>query len=144
MSPRLLAAIRLLLLPAFAWAGFATYGFSLEFFATAIPTPQDRPLIFGALLVQGFSAAALVAILFCYPLAFIYRKFATTMVLIMVLRLPELIDFNRHPIALTISVYEVLTFVVLLVVGTWLAYSHLMRSNIAVKRVAPQAVRPLP
>lgn len=130
MSPRLLAAIRLLMLPAFAWAGFIAYGYSLEFFATSIPTPTDRSLIFGALIAQGFAAAALVSILFCYPLAFIYRKSAITIALIMVLpvlalRLPELTAFNRHPIALAISVYEVLAYAVLLVAGAWLANSHL-------------------
>lgn len=134
MSLRLLAVIRLLMLPALAWAGFIIYGYSLEFFATAIPTPQDRSLIFGALLVQGFAAAALVSILFCYPLAFIYRKSAITIALIMALpvlalRLPELTAFDRHPVALAISAYEVLAYAVLLVAGAWLAHGHLMRSE---------------
>lgn len=124
------------MLPALTWAGFISYGFSLEFFATTIPTPQDRSLIFGSLLAQGFAAAALVAILFCYPLAFIYRKFAVTAALIMALpvlalRLPELTAFDRHPIALAISVYEVLAYATLLVAGAWLAHGHLMYSNIA-------------
>lgn len=64
MSPRLLAAIRLLMLPAFALANFIAYISSLEFFATFMSIPEDKPLIYGALLVKGFAAAALV----CNPL----------------------------------------------------------------------------
>ena len=141
MSPRHLAAVRLLILPALVCAGFIIYGRSLEFFSISIPTPQDRPLIFGALLAQGFVAATVVSILFCYPLAFIYRKSAIYVALIMavpvlVLRLPELTAFDRHPIALAISAYEVLAYAVLLVAGAQLAHSHLMRSNNSFKRTA--------
>lgn len=71
MSPRFLNAIRLLLAPALAGAGFITYAYSLEFFATSIPIPRESSLIYGVLLMQGFAAAALVSVIFCYPLAFI-------------------------------------------------------------------------
>ncbi len=137
------------MLPALVWAGFIVYGNSLEFFATAIATPQDRRLIFGALLAQGFAAAALVSVLFCYPIAFIYRKFAVTIALIMTLpvmvfSLPELTKFDRNPIALAISWYEILSYAVLLVAGAWLAHRHLTRSDVAVKRNTPGVARPLP
>lgn len=136
------ALLRLLMFPVLAWAGFVAYGYSLDFFTTAIPTPKDRSLIFGVLLAQGFTAAALVSVLFCYPLAFIYRKSAATTAFVMALpvlalRLPELTAFDRHPIALAISAYEVFAYAVLLVAGAELAHRHLARSNIAVKRDAP-------
>lgn len=149
MTPRPFAAIRLLLLPVLVWAGFVAYGYNVEFFGQLIPTPQDRSLVFGALLAQGFLAAAVISILFSYPLALIYRKSAVAVALVMalpvlVLRLPELSAFDRHPVALAISAYEVFAYAVLLVAGAWLAQRHLARSNIAVKRDAPQAAHPLP
>lgn len=148
MTPRSFTAIRLLLLPVLIWLGFVAYGYNLEFFGLHIPTPKDRSLVFGALLAQGFLAAAVISILFSYPLALIYRKsavaVATVMVIpVLVLRLPELSSFDRHPIALAISAYEVFAYAVLLVAGAWLAQGHLARSNIAVKRDALDA-RPLP
>jgi hypothetical protein len=124
------------MLPALVLAGFIAYAYSLEFFATAIPIPRNKQFVFGALLAQGFAAAALVSVLFCYPLAFIYRKFAITIALIMTLpvlvfRLSELTKFDRSPIAIAISWYEILVYAALLVAGAWLAHRHLIRSNIS-------------
>lgn len=135
MPRRLLTAIRLLMLPAFAFAGLMTYSFGLEFFGSVIPIPEDKSFIFATLLAQGFAVAVLVSILFCYPLAFIYRKFASTAALMMALlvlalRLPELLEFDRHPIALAISAYEVFAYAALLVVGAGLANDHIIRFRI--------------
>ena len=146
MTPRPFAAIRLLLLPVFVWAGFVAYGYNVEFFGQLIPIPQDRSLVFGALLAQGFLAAAVISILFSYPLALIYRKSAVAVALVMalpvlVLRLPELSAFDRHPVALAISAYEVFAYAVLLVAGTWLAQRHLARSNPVFKRDSPRSGR---
>ena len=141
MSSRLFAAIRLLLLPVLIWAGFVAYGYNLEFFGEIIPIPEERSLIVGSLLAQGFLSAAVISVLFCYPLALLYQKSAVTVALVMslpllLLRLPELTAFDRHPIAIAISAYEVLTYTLLLVVGSWLAHSHLARSNPSLKRDA--------
>lgn len=149
MSPILFAAIRLLMLPVLTGTGFIAYGEGLEWFAKVIPIPQDRSLMFGALLAQGFAAAALVSILFCYPLAFIYGKSAMAIAFIMALpvlafRLPELVNVDRHPIALAISAYEVLAYSVLLLAGTGAACGHLMRAGDAGKPDQPQALRRLP
>ena len=146
MTPRPFAAIRLLLLPVFVWAGFVAYGYNVEFFGQLIPISQDRSLVFGALLAQGFLAAAVISILFSYPLALIYRKSAVAVALVMalpvlVLRLPELSAFDRHPVALAISAYEVFAYAVLLVAGAWLAQRHLARSNPAFKRDSPRSGR---
>jgi hypothetical protein len=146
MSQRLLVAIRLLMLPVLVLAGFMAYAYSLNFFVSVIPIPKDRSLVFGALLAQGFASAALVSILFCYPLAFIYRKFSIIIALVMILPvlvfyLPGLTRPGRNPIAIIISAYEILAYVVLLVAGAWLAHTHLMRSDI--KRNA-QVAHPLP
>ena len=135
MYSRSFTAMRLLLLPAFIWAGFVAYGYSLGVLGEIIPTPKEGSFVFGTLLAQGFLAAAVISILFCYPLAFLYQKSAVTVAMVMslpvfMLRLPELIAFDRHPIAMAISVYEVLTYGVLLVVGAWLAHRHLSRLSI--------------
>lgn len=149
MYSRSFTAIRLILLPAFVWAGFVAYGYSLEALGEIIPTPKEGSFVFGILLAQGFLAAAVISILFCYPLALLYRQLAVTVAMVMslpvlMLRLPELMAFDRHPVAIAISAYEVLTYGVLLVVGAWLAHSRLSSSNIAVKRDAQEEARPLP
>lgn len=149
MSPRLLFTTRLLVLPVFAWAGFVAYGYSLNLISEVIAIPKDRSLIYGVLLAQEFLSAASISILLCYPLAFIYRKSAATAAFavslpVLVLTLPDLMDFDRRPTALAISAYGVLAYTVLLVAGTWLAQEHLARANIATKRDAPQAARPFP
>jgi hypothetical protein len=134
MYSRSFTAIRLLLLPAFIWAGFVAYGYSLEALGDIIPTPKEGSFVVGTLLARGFLAAAVISILFCYPLALLYRKSAVTVAMVMslpvlMLRLPELMAFDRHPIAIAISAYGVLTYGVLLVVGARLAHSHLSSSK---------------
>ncbi len=152
MTSRLFTVIRLLLLPVLIGAGFIVYGHCMTFISDIFPMPVERglltfgtqmekSLIIGRLLTPGFLSAAVISILFCYPMAFLYKKSSVTVALLMTLpvlflRMPELTAFDRHPIALAISVYEVLAYALLLVVGTWLAYSHLARSNPSFKRTA--------
>lgn len=131
-------AIRLLLLPVLIWAGFVGYGYSLEFFGEIIPIPEERSLVLGALLAQGFLSAAVISVMFCYPVALLYQKSAATVALLMslpvlMLRIPEITAVGRHPLAIAISAYEVLAYGLLLVVGVWLAHRQLTRSNIAFK-----------
>ena len=136
-------------IPVAMWAGFITYAFSLEFFSAVIPIPEERSLIFSALIAHGFLAAAVVSGVFSYPIAIFYRKAAVAVALLIsvpvsVLLLPELSDFSRHPYTIIISGYHIFAYLVLLVAGVWLAHAHVMGSNIAVKRDTPQAARPLP
>lgn len=109
------------------------YGYGLEFFAIIIPIPEERSFVFSALLAQGFLAAALVSGIFSYPLAHIYRKNAVAVALVMsipvlVLRLPELLNFSRHPYSIAISGYEIIAYSVLMVVGVWQSYNHIEHS----------------
>ncbi|UXY16076.1 hypothetical protein N8I74_03365 [Chitiniphilus purpureus] len=141
MSPRLSAAIRLLLSPGFILAGFIVYGRSLEFLFELIPIPQGSSLVFGALIVQGFLAAAITSILFSHLLAIIYRKSAVVVALamalpVLVLRFPELPVFNSNAVTIIISSYEIFAYAVLLIAGTWLSQRHLAHSNAAVRRDA--------
>jgi len=132
-------AIRLLFIPVFIGAGFVLYGHMLEFLFGVIPIPKEHSFIFGVLLAQGFLAAASISILFCYPLAFIYQKYSIIVSLsmslpVLMFRLPGVVNFDRNPITTIIGVYEIAAYVLLLVVGTWLAYGHLSRSNMNPKQ----------
>lgn len=149
MSLRLLTTVRLIVLPVVIWAGFIAYAYSLDFFGEFISIPSEKSLVIGVLLAHNFLASAVVSVLFCYPLAFLYGRFAVATALamsvpVLALRLPELIDFERHPYSVAVSAYDILAYAVLLIVGAWLAHHHLARSIIAVKRDAPQAACPLP
>lgn len=137
--------IRAILLMLFAMAGFFVYGNALGYLSETIVAP-DRPLIFGALLLQGFIAALLVSALLCFPLAKVFRQHSPYAALaislpVLLLRAPEFLDPSRNFFALLISAYEVLAYTLLLVLGTRLAHKQLP-PNIPLQRDAPQAARP--
>lgn len=121
--------IRSILLILFAVAGFLVYGNALGYLGEIIVAP-DRPLTYGALLLQGFVAAALVSLLLCFPLAKVFHKHSPLAALaislpVLLLRAPEFLDPSRHVFALIISAYEVLAYALLLVLGAWLANKQL-------------------
>lgn len=126
-------ALRAVLLIGLAGAGFVVYGNALSYLSDVIAT-TDRSLIYGALLLQGFIAAALVAALLCFPLAKLFRQHAPYAALAvslpsLLLRAPELLDPGRHVFALIISAYEVLAYAFLLVLGAWVAHKQLAPNN---------------
>ena len=138
-------AIRSFLLILFAIAGFFVYGNALGYLSEII-VASDRPLIYGALMLQGFLAAALVSALMCYPLAKVFRQHSpyaalTISLPVLLLRIPEFLDPSRHVVALFMSAYEVLAYALLLVFGTWLAHKQLSPDP-ALQRDASQAARP--
>lgn len=140
-SLRMSLALRVLLLPVFAFLIFLLYGYSLEFFASAIPSSRESSFIYTTLLAQGFAAAALLSAVFSYPLAYVYRKGSVAIALIasapiLLLRLPELFIATRSPTAIAVSAYELGIFVTLLVGGAYFAHSHLARSNPSFHRTA--------
>lgn len=105
------------------------YRKALGYLGDAIVT-IDHSLIYGALMLQGFIAAALVAALLCFPLANVFRQHASYAALIVSLpvlqmRIPELLDSSRHAFSLLISVYEVFTYALLIILGTWSAHKQL-------------------
>ncbi|WP_200914933.1 hypothetical protein [Jeongeupia sp. HS-3] len=113
------------------------------------PLPKEHALVFGTLLAQGFIAAVVVSILFCYPLAFFYQKTAAALALIislptLILRLPELMAFGRNPAAIAISVYEIFSYPILLIAGAALAHRHLSLPEIATKQKTQQTTHRLP
>jgi hypothetical protein len=128
--------VRILLLPALAYALVFTYDYALGFMAQVLPRPESRVAIALALIVQGFVGASIVAVVFVYPLAFLYRRLSIVIALLMtvpvfILRLPELIDTTRTPASSLVSAYEIAAFAVLLVFGTLIAHRHLSRLNAA-------------
>lgn len=137
---------RAVLLPSLAGVGFLVYGNVLGYLGDVIAT-NDHSLIYGALLLQGFVAAALVAALLCFPLALVFRQHSPYAALavslpVLLLRVPELADSSRHVLALFISAYEVLAYAVLLVLGAWLAHKQLI-PNKMLHRDAPTSGAPL-
>lgn len=135
MNPTVLLVARLLSVPVFVFAGFAFYGNVLDFFASRLPLPKTHSLslFFGTLIAQGFLAAAATAVLFCYPLAYVYRKWAAAVALamavpVLAIAMPELMHL-RHPFAVVISAYDNLAYVTLLTAGSWLAHGHLVRQR---------------
>jgi hypothetical protein len=114
-----------------AVGGFTLYGLAIGYFSGVIPT-NDRDLVYGALMLQGFLAAALVAAVLAYPLAMLFRNWAVLAAVLVVLpalllRLPELTAPSRHT-ALLISLYEIGAYLVLVVAGTWLASRRLAKA----------------
>ena len=66
-------ALRAVLLLGLAGAGFVIYGNALNYVSEIIVT-TNHSLIYGAILLQGFIAAAFVAALLCFPLAKVFRQ----------------------------------------------------------------------
>lgn len=145
MSPVVLKLIRTVLVPVFAAAIMLVYGYVLGFLGDAIPRGESPFYLYAKIFAEGFLSASVVALIFDYPLAFVYRHHSFVAALFMTLpvlyfRLPGLIDSSRRPIALFLAAYEVGAFVVLLVLGTAFAYRHLLRSNLAFD---PDAQKPM-
>jgi hypothetical protein len=136
-------AIRSIFLVLLAIAGFLIYGNALGYLSEIIVAPT-RPLIYGALLLQGFIAAALVSALLCFPLAKVFRQHSPYAALaislpVLLLRAPEFLDPSRHAFAQLISAYEVLAYALLLVLGTWLAYKQLSPNTVLQGDASPAA-----
>ena len=139
MSAMLTMLVRIVLFPALAYAIVFAYDYALGFITHTLPRPESRVGISLILLSQGFLAASIVAVLFVYPLAYVYRRACVVVALLMTLpvlyvRLPELMDDHRAPVSSVVSAYEIAAFTVLLVLGTAIAHRHLLRLNQRPKR----------
>jgi hypothetical protein len=135
-SNLLLNLLRVLLVPMLMWQGFVIYGFSLDFFSNLIPIPAQRSLIYGAFMAQSFLASAVVSAVFSHAIAWIYRRFALVVAVLVALPvltfiLPEVFDSSRHPFALVISGYNVLAYTVLVIAGVWIAQKQRLKTKTA-------------
>ena len=126
-------AFRLFALLVLAFIGFIGYGQILDFCSRVIIT-RDPSLLYGALLIQGFIPAALIAAMLCYPLAKMFRDdsaFAAAAAGSPVLwfMLPGLLNWSGRTTTLFVYAYEILAYVLLLIVGTWLMHKRLAANN---------------
>src|SRR3982751_6409070 len=95
VSPVALTIVRAVLFPLFALSILLVYGRAVGWLGASMPYPVSRTLLFMSLMASGFLSASAVAVVFAYPLAWVYRHnafiaalFATLPVLY--IRLPEL------------------------------------------------------
>ena len=126
------------------WCSQYLYLFSIGFFSEFIPIHLEGDIVFVAMFARGFLAVSIVALLFCYPLALIFRKKAFIVAIamaftIVIPQLPMLIHFNTniyHSFVYVFAIYEFLTYMLMLVLFTRLVQNYLVRSNPAFKRDA--------
>lgn len=126
----LLNVVRWCLVPAFVWMGFIAYGLAHTYLEIALPASEMEMLVFLARLAQGFLAAVVTAFLFCYPVAYVYRRFAIGVAGLMTvpvffIYLPDLFDSTRGFYLTLGSGYQLGAYAVLLICGVWLARSQL-------------------
>ena len=129
----LATAFKLAVLPVLMLLCFFVYLESQNAIAQIIPLSESVGLsrVYGTIFAQEFIAACAIAIVFCYPLAMLYRKFAVGVavlvglpVLALICPLPSDYSMARH---LVPAVYRFLSFAVPLILGTWLARAQLLR-----------------
>lgn len=138
-------ALRAVLLLGLSGAGFVVYGNALNYVSEIIVT-TNHSLIYGAILLQGFIAAAFVAALLCFPLAKVFRQHSPYAALVvslpvLLLRVPELLNPARHMFALIVSAYEVLAYAFLLILGAWLAHKQLTHHSTILRGDTPELPR---
>lgn len=137
-------ALRAVLLLGLSGAGFVVYGNVLNYLSEIIVT-TNHSLIYGAIILQGFIAAAFVAALLCFPLAKVFRQHSPYAALavslpVLLIRVPELLNTSRHIFTLIVSVYEVLAYALMLVLGAWLTHKQLTHHS-SIQHAAPELPR---
>lgn len=123
-------ALRIVLLPAVMLAGFILYGQSIGLADILMPVASDHRLALPMLISQGFLAATLSAAVACFPLAWLYRRAAPGVAVL--ITLPVLYVAGPNPLrqdlrfaTTSIHAFELASFVILLVGATWLASRRL-------------------
>lgn len=125
--------LKLVALPLLMLLCLFVYANSLSLFTQIIPLPVSAGLmrVYGAIFAQEFLSACVMVLVFCYPLAKLYRGFAVGVavlvglpVLALIRPLPSDYSAIQHLIP---AVYRILCFAVPLILGTWLARAQLLR-----------------
>lgn len=126
-------AIKLAALPLLMLLCLVVHAKSLNTIAQILPLSESvgPTRVYGTIFAYDFIAACAVAIVFCYPLAMLYRKFSVGVAVLVGLPVLALIqpyssDFSTAR-QLVPAVYRVLSFAVPLILGTWLARAQLLR-----------------
>jgi hypothetical protein len=120
------SVLQALCLPLVLWAGFVAPSLLTRLAAQLMPLPAGGGLTIAVLMSQGFLAATLMAALCSYPLARLYGRRAVVVALLMsvpvlLVALPGFTETGRAPLAIFLSVWNLLALVTLLVGGTWIA-----------------------
>jgi hypothetical protein len=129
----LATAIKLAAIPYLMLLCLVVHAESLNAIAQILPLSESvgPTRVYGTIFAHDFIAACAVAIVFCYPLAMLYRKFSVGVAVLV--GLPVLALICPHPSdysmarRLVPAVYGVLSFAVPLILGTWLARAQLLR-----------------
>ena len=148
IPPVALQLIRIVLVPVFATAIFLVYGYVLGFLVEAIQFGESAAYKLAKIFAEGFLSASFVALIFAYPIAIVYRRYSFVVAMLMTLpvlyfRLDWSGGYLHRPVALFFAAYEVGAFVVLLVLGTFLANRHLSRLKVSIDSDT-QELRELP
>lgn len=126
--------LRLVALPCLMLMCVWLYTLGLRGAVWLIPTeyPGHRFLVFASLLAQDFLPACVLASVFCYPLALLYRRFALAAALMCCLPFIAIWALlNPYPsaslVAGVLHAYGQICLLVLMIAGTCLARAQLLR-----------------
>ncbi len=122
-----------LLLPLLVYLAFLAYGQLLGLLEALLPVSEDEQLRLVSIVMQGFVAAAVIALLFSHLLAKVYGKLAVGAALLLVLPIvylswPGSLSTASNPLVWLLRAYDSLALMILLMLGTWLAYRRLASS----------------
>lgn len=116
-----------------------------DFVSSNFPWPHDKSFLWPILLFEGLIAPFINALLYSYPIAFLFRKISVPIAI--VLALPFIfwwgseIKYNTiFSYSYIFIIYQIFFYVLFLVTGTALARKHLLSSNISIETTA-QKVR---
>lgn len=126
--------------PVLIFLAFVAFGEVFTLVAHILRFPAHGVGLYLMEVAQGFGTAAVLAALFCYPVALLYQRSGVVMALAMVLPtsyvyLANALSPSVPWSAAALAFYDLFAYVTLLVWGTWLARKHLQRSNITLERI---------
>jgi hypothetical protein len=126
--------------PALIFLSFIAFGKVLTVVAHIVRFPAHGVAFYFMHVAQGFCTAAVLAALFCYPVALLYQRSGVIMALAMVVPasyfyLANALSPSVQGAGAVIAFYGLFAYVTLLVFGTWLAHAHLQRANVTLERV---------
>lgn len=126
------AVLKVVLAPVFLWAAFVTYGYVHRVFL-GVPLPAGIWLLTIYALAQAFIAAAVIAVIYSYPIALVYDKHRLIMAAAIVASVLAVhwslgfFDLSRNPLTIFINVWHVVSLALFLWFGTEFAHNRLLR-----------------
>lgn len=126
--------------PALIFLAFVASGAVITLVAHILRFPAHGVALYLMEVARGFCTAAILAALFCYPVALLYQRSGVVMALAMVLPTSYIyvagaLSPSVRWTASAVAFYDLFAYATLLVSGTWLAHEHLQRSNVTFERI---------